>query len=309
MVVPGCMLEVTRQPVRLTTFFEPPEQPGLSRLLEVSVSASTYKDITRRYDTLMAEHSAYIRKKTLGTGTAGVPVHAYYFTPEGYENTVLVTAGLHGNEKMGVWALLFFLRILAREGAETLALKDLRADTRLVVVPVANPTGFTDDTRQNRNGVDLNRNFDFRWKKYVPTEDSAYGYDYKGERPLSEPETRLLVQLFRRHASATAYLDLHNFGDQEYHWSWYLPEHGPNNDAVYQQVVSAFREKGQTVRERYDALPKSYNYVASAFGVHASTPEFSLALFGDEPYDSAGMTAAVRWYGNLIMGHAKLDRR
>lgn len=210
---------------------------------------------------------------------------------------------------MNVWALLLFLRILAREGAETPALKDLRTNTRLVVVPVANPTGFADDTRQNRNGVDLNRNFGYRWKKYVPKEDSAHGYDYKGEQAFSESEARLLARFFRRHASATAYLDLHNFGPRKYHWSWYLPEHGPNDDTIYQQVVSAFRDEGQVVRERHDAMPKAHNYMANAFGVHSSSPEFSLALFGDEPHDSAGMTAAVRWYGNLIMGHAKLDRQ
>lgn len=123
----GCMLEADRSSVRLKTFFEPPTQPDLSCAAEGEClpDTSTYRGVIQRYDRLKQEHSTYIRKQTVGTATDGVPVHAYYFAPEGYENTVLVTAGLHGNEKMGVWALLFFLRILAREAAETPALRDL----------------------------------------------------------------------------------------------------------------------------------------------------------------------------------------
>jgi len=311
LLLTGCILEEADwSSVRLEPFFEPPAQPNLSDGSgRVSLAdTSTYHGVLQGYDRLKEAHPSYIRKRVLGKATDGVPVYAYYLTPGTYENTVLVTAGLHGNEKMSVWSLLFFLRILAREGAETSALKDLRTNIRLVVVPVANPTGFTDDTRQNRNGVDLNRNFGYRWEGYVPTADSAFGYDYKGARPHSEPETRLLGKLFQEYSSATAYLDLHNFGSSEYHWPWYLPENGPNDNAIYRQVVSAFWEDGQVVRERHDSMPKAHNYAANAFGIHASTPEFSLALFGEKPYDSAGMTAAVRWYGNLIMGHAKLDR-
>jgi predicted deacylase len=241
--------------------------------------------------------------------TDRTPLHAYYFAPESYENTVIVTAGLHGNERLAVWALFLFLRHLSAEGEDIPALTDLRTNTRLVVVPVANPTGFSDTTRQNRNGVDLNRNFDHRWKEYTPKEDFVFGYDYKGERPHSEAETRLLAQLFRDNASASAYLDLHNFGERDRHWPWYLPKQGPNDDMIYRQVVQHFKREGDTVFSLKKTRPTSYSYVAHTFDVHASTPEFSLALFGDERYDSAGMTAAVRWYGNLIMGHAKLDHR
>lgn len=175
--------------------------------------------------------------------TDRTPLHAYYFAPESYANTVVVTAGLHGHERLAVWALFLFLRHLSAEGEDVPVLTDLRTNTRLVIVPVANPTGFTDTTRQNRNGVDLNRNFDYRWEAYTPKEDFAFGYDYKGERPHSEAVTRLLAQLFREHASASACLDLHNYGERDRHWSWYLSKHGSNDDTIYRQVVEKFRER------------------------------------------------------------------
>jgi hypothetical protein len=293
--------------VQLTAFYTPLRQPDLSsKDPRVTAWSTSYDGVIRRYDSLRADHPAYITKRTLGMATDRTPLHAYYFAPESHENTILVTAGLHGNERLAVWALFLFLRHLSDEGRELPALTDLRTNTRLVVVPVANPTGFTDITRQNRNGVDLNRNFDYRWEEYRPREDSAFGYDYKGDRPHSEAATRLLVQLFRDHASATAYLDLHNFGERDRHWPWYLPKDGPNDATIYRQVVEHFGREEDTVFSLKTTRPTSYSFVASTLGVHASTPEFSLALFGNERYDSADVTAAVRWYGNLILGHAKM---
>lgn len=293
--------------VQLTKFYTPPRQPDLSSgSARVTSWSVTYDGVIRRYDSLRAAHSGYITKQTLGTATDQTPLYAYYFEPELHENTVIVTAGLHGNERLAVWALFLFLRHLSEEGEKVPALKDLRTSTRLVVVPVANPTGFTDTTRQNRNGVDLNRNFDYRWQEYEPKEDSAFGYDYKGERPHSESETRLLARLFRENASASAYLDLHNYGKRDRHWSWYLPKHGPSDDTIYRQVVQEFKKEEDIVFSLSTTMPTVYNYMANTFSVHSSNPEFSLALFGEKPYGSKDVTAAVQWYGNLIMGHAKL---
>jgi succinylglutamate desuccinylase len=50
-------------------------------------------------------------------------LQAYYWTPELYENTVIVAAGLHGNERLAMWALFLFLRHLSEEGEEVSALK------------------------------------------------------------------------------------------------------------------------------------------------------------------------------------------
>jgi protein MpaA len=89
---------------------------------------------------------------------------------------VLVVGDVHGNERAGE-------RIVAR------LRRSHPDDVQLWLVRTANPDV---DTRQNAHGVDLNRNFPYRWRA------GPRGTYYPGPRPASEPETRALMRLVKR---------------------------------------------------------------------------------------------------------------
>ncbi len=93
--------------------------------------------------------------------------------------TVVLLGAMHGNEQRtrpALWSILDGRPLI---GAE------------LWVVPTYNPDGIAAGTRRNARGVDLNRNFPYRWA------DLDGNYE-SGPRPASEPETRAVMRFLAR---------------------------------------------------------------------------------------------------------------
>jgi protein MpaA len=95
------------------------------------------------------------------------------------QHRVLVVGCIHGNEPAGIAI------------ADRLGQLRVPRGVALWIVANANPDGVESRTRGNADGVDLNRNFPFRWRPLGGMFDS-------GPHPLSEPESVALAQLVRR---------------------------------------------------------------------------------------------------------------
>jgi protein MpaA len=119
------------------------------------------------------------RRVVLGRSLEGRPVVAYEFGDSASSRKVLVVGCIHGDECAGI-AILGRLRQLGT-----------RAGTDLWLLPDANPDGHASGTRGNARGVDLNRNFPWRWRPL----GGAY---FSGAGPASERETRIASSLIRR---------------------------------------------------------------------------------------------------------------
>ena len=95
---------------------------------------------------------------------------------------LLVSGSTHGTEPAG-HAVIRRLRQLAPP-----------AGVQVWTVRTFNPDGAVRGTRQNARGVDLNRNFPFRWRASGRPFDTYHS----GPEPASEPETRAQMRLIRR---------------------------------------------------------------------------------------------------------------
>jgi protein MpaA len=94
---------------------------------------------------------------------------------------VMVVGVIHGDEPSGRAIVKRLRHHRAPDGVA------------LYLVDALNPDGLARRTRQNARGVDLNRNFAWRWRRQG-SPGSTY---YSGPRPFSEPESRAARRLVR----------------------------------------------------------------------------------------------------------------
>jgi murein peptide amidase A len=117
----------------------------------------------------------------LGRSARGRPIEALHVGSGGRAD-LLVVGCIHGNEPAGIAVTRALRGMLAARPADAWIVDDL------------NPDGRRADTRSNAHGVDLNRNFPYRW-----THLGARGTgEWSGPGPLSEPESRAAARLIRR---------------------------------------------------------------------------------------------------------------
>ena len=123
------------------------------------------------------DRPAVIERVVIGHSVQGRPITAWHLGQPGKRRVLLIST-MHGDEGKP-------RQILG-------ALRDGRPirGIDLWVVPVYNPDGLARGTRKNAHGVDLNRNFPYRWADL----DGSYE---SGQRAGSEPETRAMMGFLR----------------------------------------------------------------------------------------------------------------
>ena len=131
--------------------------------------------------------TAVSKQELVGRSVQKRPITAVQIGDPAGSRVALVVGVIHGDERAG----LGIVRAIKREAA---AHRGALAGTQLWAIATVNPDGLRAHTRKNAHGVDLNRNFPYRWRGDVP---HSSGY-YPGRRPASEPETRAVMAFVRR---------------------------------------------------------------------------------------------------------------
>jgi protein MpaA len=121
---------------------------------------------------------AVIEREVIGLSVQGRPIVAFHLGRPGKPKAVVIAA-MHGNEPA------------ARQILYALKNGERIHELDLWVIPTYNPDGFAAGTRQNANGVDLNRNFPYHWIEQDGATES-------GPAPGSEPETQAVMAFLDR---------------------------------------------------------------------------------------------------------------
>jgi murein peptide amidase A len=127
------------------------------------------------------------QRVVVGRSVQKRPINAVQVGDPAGARVAMVVGLIHGDEHAGLRIVRAIKRAAAQDSA---ALQG----TQLWVIDSVNPDGQLAHTRKNAHGVDLNRNFPYRWRDHIA---HSNGY-YPGPRPASEPETRAVMAFVRR---------------------------------------------------------------------------------------------------------------
>ena len=303
---------------------------GITRLIKSDAYSNPQEqNIYSRYDALVSDYPANVSKNLLGYATASgggddtnFPIYEYVFAVDGKPTfagqvrevydapTILLTTLVHGNESVGARSLLkLFEKMMAADEGELLA---MRGGFTFKVIPIVNPCGYANNTRNNARNVNINRNF-------APFFDIQQDAD-KGASPYSENESLIVHNWMAANPGCYAYFDIHDTyvssGTRSYHES-------PN--------VSLMRAYCSLIRSLSSMWHRNYGFGSDGkvlgyvdFAVHGNTFNeaffvhkiLNSALFECGDFDDAGHeTADVMYAGyelvanylNMIMAKSWTD--
>lgn len=137
------------------------------------------------YDAAAAANPSIAQVVVLGSSVQGRDLWAMKIsdnvTLEENEPEVVFWAAIHGDEFGSAQTnYQYGLDLLGRYGVDPLVTQAID-DLEIWIVPLVNPDGYANGTRNNANGVDLNRDLGFNW-------DKAGG----SSSPFSQVETQVL---------------------------------------------------------------------------------------------------------------------
>lgn len=138
-----------------------------------------------------ASHASTTLPSMLARSEQGRAIQVVVTGDPSARRAVLVVGCIHGNEPAGIAVATRLAQLRAPAGVAVWIVRD------------ANPDGVAAGTRGNVDGVDLNRNFPWRWRPLGGIFDS-------GPRPLSEPESSSLARLvWRIHPAVSIWFHQH----------------------------------------------------------------------------------------------------
>ncbi|HDL18650.1 MAG TPA: hypothetical protein ENH29_06320 [Bacteroidetes bacterium] len=284
-----------------------------------------YAQILAEIDSLKAAHSDIVRVEEIGRSQhqkrpiIAVQISEYGAGKNRIKPAVLFMAGQHAREPVGIQVCLGIVRRLVTHQAEP-EVANWLTNLSVWVVPCLNPDGYDyvianhlkfpwwrknlHDNNQNSifepdsDGVDLNRNYNFNWSD--GGSDQPETWYYRGTAPVSESETRALVNLANRERFVLA-VDYHSFGESVlFPWA---NEMKPPDAELIRDVAAHLADRLERNRKgkKYRTIPLNGKSGQSANWLYAKFRTLAFIVeTGDEYFPSfreiAGLVES-QWQG------------
>lgn len=225
-----------------------------------------HTDVYDKYDNLLTEYPNYVSKQILGIDGLGNQIIEYVFKTKDYNDypgapraidpvikkpKVLITTGVHGDERSPVIGTFKFLKDLC-EDRKNIRFSSLRDTAEIRILPVAVPSAYDSNSRVNHRGVNIARNFSYGW-----VFQDSNPQDYSGESAASEQETQVMETWFNDHNDCLYYLDYHNTGYTETEVTYLAASKGTSYEKTIKEAYFKFISKISCYWKRNFGLPQN----------------------------------------------------
>jgi murein tripeptide amidase MpaA len=255
----------------------------------------TYEEINAELDQLIADHPNLFSGGTYGRSVEGRPLRWLRLsTGPGDKPEVLVTGNIHAQELAGGQMVMAIIERFAKGYGQDAEITRLAESVDVYFIPVLNPDrmvkavaeqvrwGMTGFVRKNVNGVDLNRNFPYPQDAPAKLADGAgspkkRSENFRGLSPLSESETRALINFVDRHQFVLA-LNYHTSGGLILYSNGTFPNPTPDTDLMREIALAYQAEQFDQYRversiELYPTIGALDDYLYHRYGILAFTVE------------------------------------
>lgn len=255
------------------------------------------KTLEAKLRALAAAYPTLSRLEQIGTTLQGRPVFALVVstTPNPNDKANLDKAAAifdgqhHAREVMTPEVVVDVAESLLQGYSTRPEVATLLQSWNIWLVPSVNPDGtnivFTDDNMWRKNargssrsphGVDINRNYDYKWNGCRGSSASTWAQDYRGTSAASEPETQALMGLAKRVRPA-AYLSYHSYSELV------LYPYGCTNSVTPENAM--FEKLAKEMASRLPRDDNRGNYTpglpwAILYGVDGDSMAYMYAAFG-----------------------------
>ena len=204
---------------------------------------------------LVNTHSDIARRVVLGRDDFTNPMYQYEIKPtEYYKGTywnqnpgdegtpvklpkIVITAGIHGRERNVSYAAYYLFKAILENPNNIEALDILKTNFHIIVIPVASPSGFIDNTYENRSGMNINRDF------------PPYG-------EVTQGETKLIKKVLDENKDMDFFIDYHNMQPRHDLIGYSLTD----NEFFKNMTLNMYRRVGRHWQQKESGMPQAINH-------------------------------------------------
>lgn len=289
------------------SFTEVPTQPSYN---DEYLSWTSEDFFAKFYDGFVenSNDNYKVIKTLLGKDTSNTyNIYKYVFEPKNYEQTIILTSGMHGYEETAPIAVARLMHHVVNDNQNMDIYKYLKNKVRIVVIPLVNPWGFNQNPRKygTVTGVNPSRNFDYNWDSYA---SSGSEWDLKGSSAFSEKETQYMRDTYLLYKDDISFtLDCHTGRGWTKDVFVYYVE---SDNILKPKLIEATTWLDNRIKNKYNKTTnneimqtdRALNllWLNKIQNIPSGTVEFSPTLYSSKENDSVNVTEYLTNLTNYI---------